>query len=580
MQQNDTDTWVYEYGREETSMWERIRTFFAAPVFDGDEDKTRAAALLNPLIFALFVVVVLSALATVFVFAQKLGSGIAVLVVFLVTLAAKLSMQRGHIRLATVLFVTGMWVPVAAMVVLSYARSLFVVAFASLTVVVGLLLGRRASLIVAALSSLTVLVMVIVESLGYTLPDVFPSPLASGWVTLTLSLAMAVAPLNLALRSLNEALTRSRVYATELESQREQLEVLVRERTQDLARRSNYLEATSIVAQQAATITGDLDRLLTRLVRVVSEQFGFYHTGLFLLDARGMWAELRAASSPGGQRMLARGHRLEVGAEGLVGYVAAHGVPRIALDVGEDVTYFDNPDLPETHSEVALPLQIQNEVIGVLDVQSKESQAFSEEDVRVLQSLADQVAVAINNVRLLQQLREAAEAERRARGELTREMWARVLLEESGLEYVSTRGGVFPAGDVLADVDIDIATQVEHTVVDSEDATQLLVPLRSGGQVIGVLKGRKESGWSAEEISIVETLAEQLNAAMERARLYQDTQRRAAREQLVGEVTTRVRASLDLQTVLNTAAAEIREVLGLQDLMIGLAAPGADEDEE
>ena len=114
------------------------------------------------------------------------------------------------------------------------------------------------------------------------------------------------------------------------------------------------------------------------------------------------YAILRAANSPGGQRMLARGHRLQVGRVGVVGYSAGAGETRVAQDVGADVVYYDNPDMPETRSELALPLKVRNRVIGVLDVQSEEANAFSEEDVEVLLILADQIALAIENTRLLQ----------------------------------------------------------------------------------------------------------------------------------------------------------------------------------
>ncbi len=133
------------------------------------------------------------------------------------------------------------------------------------------------------------------------------------------------------------------------------LEEQVARRTAELARRTAQLEAAATVAREAAEIR-DLDTLLNETVRLISDRFGFYHAGIFLLDERGEYAVLQAASSEGGQQMLARGHRLAVGKVGIVGYVAATGQPRIALDVGEDAVFFDNPDLPLPRSAVALPL--------------------------------------------------------------------------------------------------------------------------------------------------------------------------------------------------------------------------------
>ena len=160
------------------------------------------------------------------------------------------------------------------------------------------------------------------------------------------------------------------------------------------------LKAASDVAREASAIH-DLDRLLEDTVNLISERFGFYHAGIFLIDERNEYAILCAASSEGGKWMLARNHKLSVGKVGIVGFVAWKGEPRIALDVGDDAVYFNNPDLPQTRSEMALPLRARQKTIGVLDVQSTQAGAFVEEDISILQTLADQLALAIDNARLL-----------------------------------------------------------------------------------------------------------------------------------------------------------------------------------
>jgi len=177
---------------------------------------------------------------------------------------------------------------------------------------------------------------------------------------------------------------------------------------EETERRAAQLAAAAEVARDATAIL-DVDQLLDETVHLISEQFGFYHAGVFLVDEPGEYAVLHAASSAGGQRMLERGHKLAVGKVGIVGYVAGTGEPRVALDVGEDAVFFDNPDLPETRSEMALPLISRGRVIGVLDVQSTETAAFSEEDVTTLQTMADQLAIAIENARLYQEAVHTAE---------------------------------------------------------------------------------------------------------------------------------------------------------------------------
>ena len=172
-------------------------------------------------------------------------------------------------------------------------------------------------------------------------------------------------------------------------------------------RRASHLEAGAKVAQVIGSIF-DPEQLLERAAFLISQSFGFYHTGIFLVDDTEEWAILRAASSKGGRQMLEHGHRLRRG-EGMVGWVLVHREPRVALDVGKDAVHFANPFLPATRSEVALPLMVGNRLIGVLDVQSTEEAAFDQDDVRALTFLAAQLAVAINNALRLRS--EAAQLE-------------------------------------------------------------------------------------------------------------------------------------------------------------------------
>jgi len=366
-----------------------------------------------------------------------------------------------------------------------------------------------------------------------------------------------------------------------LESERANLEERVAERTEAATRRARYLEAFAIVAREAAGVIEDSEELLLRVVNLISEQFGFYHTGLFLNDEGGDWAELKAASSEGGQRMLASGHRLLIGFQGIVGYVAQRGQPRIALDVGDDAVFFDNPNLPDTRSEIALPLQVRGQVIGVLDVQSTERQAFEDDDIAVLQSIADQVALAISNARLFTMAQESIEAERRIRGDLSLDGWYKLLQTEQDLSARSTQPGVSSAGDVWFP-EMGMALQGTEPVIDSETQVRIAIPVRVAGQTIGVVAARKSPSaghWSSEEVGILTTLTEQLNAAVERARLYRQAQLVASREQTITEVGARLRASLQMETILQTAVREIGQAMGLDDLTIelhDLSSPAAE----
>ena len=188
----------------------------------------------------------------------------------------------------------------------------------------------------------------------------------------------------------------------------EELELQVATRTAELGRRTTQLQVAAEVARDATT-AHDLDELLSRSVNLVARRFGFYHAGIFLTDERDEYAAPRAATGEAGRQMLDHGHRLKVGEEGIVGHVCASGEPRISLDVGTDAIHFDNPWLPDTRSEMALPMRVGGRIIGALDVQSSQEAAFDQDDVEILQILADQLAVAIERTRLFEQVQATLE---------------------------------------------------------------------------------------------------------------------------------------------------------------------------
>lgn len=337
------------------------------------------------------------------------------------------------------------------------------------------------------------------------------------------------------------------------------LEERVTRRTRELSQRSIQLEAASYVAREAAGIR-DVEHLLDQIVDLISDRFGFYHAGIFLIDEPRKYAVLQAASSEGGERMLARKHRLKVGEEGIVGYVAGFGEPRIALDVGEDAVFFDNPDLPDTRSEMALPLGVRGRVIGVLDVQSTESGAFSDEDVSVLQTMADQVALAIDNARLLAEAEERIQEIHTLLRSESRGGWQEMTEARPGWRYVYGSTGAESGGGE-----------------SGAEAGVLSVPLRVRGVAVGKVHLRLgDRTPTPEERALVREVLEQAGQALESARLFHETQRRAARERLTGEITARIRETLNVDSVLQTAAREIGESLGLQDVTIELG-PGNGE---
>ncbi len=354
-----------------------------------------------------------------------------------------------------------------------------------------------------------------------------------------------------------------------LEEERANLEQRVQERTDELERRAVQLRAAAEVGNAAASIQ-DLDSLLDQTVRLLSLRFGFYHAGIFLLDEAGKFAVLRAANSEGGERMLKRGHRLEVGRIGIVGYVADRGEARIALDVGADAVYFNNPDLPSTRSEMTLPLRVAGKILGVLDIQSIEPLAFAEEDIETLQIVADQLAISIENSRLLAESRVAVEATRRAYGETASAAWKERFDANAGIGFRANEKGSVSQSNINIWSAEERQSAMETKIVASNDGNIIYVPILVREETIGILKLTKPDHvkWNDTETQTAETLADQLSGALESARLFDNAQRRAAKEQALSEITSKISASINMRNVLQTAVEELGRAIPGSDVII------------
>lgn len=368
---------------------------------------------------------------------------------------------------------------------------------------------------------------------------------------------------------------------TELEDLTTTLERRVNDRTTELETAN---KRTSSRAAQLQTITElseaiaqlqDLGELFNSAVNLISARFGFYHVGIFLIDNDRDNAIMQASNSEGGQKMLARGHRLKLGT-GVVGFAAQTGQPRIALDVGADAVFFNNPDLPTTRSEVALPLKARGETFGVLDVQSTEPGAFSNEDLQVLTALSNQVAIAFENTRLLTETRAALAQVQEVYDEFTRAEWSRAAAkaEQAGFRYQSGRIEMIENALNTPEVVSAVATGevvTNQAAGSKEKRPTVAVPVKLRGEVIGILQiesNDSDRSWQTDEISLVEAVAERAAFAMENARLFQDARKRASKERLISEATTKISGALSLENILQTTAQELERVLGGSEVLI------------
>jgi GAF domain-containing protein/HAMP domain-containing protein len=329
--------------------------------------------------------------------------------------------------------------------------------------------------------------------------------------------------------------------------------------TSDASRRADEFEAITRVTKAIGS-TRDMDELMPLVASVISEFFGYYHVGIFLNDEASGQANLIAANSEGGRKMLARHHSLRIGEQGIVGYVAARGESRVARNVGEDIVFFNNPDLPRTKSEAALPLRTADRILGVLDMQSTMEDAFTPDDLRILATLADQVVLSIENARLFETTRRSLMETETLYRQYLQDAWRRVDPDEqvAGYRY-SPRGSAplrqgSPPGTADGFGALGRAGQAEP----------ITVPIKLRGQAIGDLVVQRPAAgeWTQDQIDLVQAVADRVALSVENARLFDVTSRRAERERLVAEIAAKIRSTNDPQAMMDTALRELRQALG------------------
>jgi GAF domain-containing protein/HAMP domain-containing protein len=424
--------------------------------------------------------------------------------------------------------------------------------------------------------------------------------------------------------------------ATQLRRLVGNLEDRVAERTLNLERRTGQLRAVADIARDITMLT-DLQALLEQAVQLVRQRFDFYHAGVFLLDESGEYAVVRAATGDSGRRMVENGHRLRVGRGeqgdpvGIVGSACGSGQPHLSQDVTLDPSYFKNPFLPDTRSEMALPLRLAAyternpageprtntpRVIGVLDVQSTRPNAFDEGDITVLQLLADQIAIALNNARLIQELNNSMQELEQAYRAMTQQTWSvytRQKPQAIGFRY---NPGVNRSGEASFDVDripaeiaqnihpisvSEVAALFDQDLIDSNqdgdagarpDGTKnlptgdqaqnlegavLSVPVRLRGQQIGMIRLRFDpaslpgsENIPADLAELVNEVGARLGLVLESTRLLHEAQRLAAREQQINRIAGEMRGSVDLEAILQSTVRELGRALGARRTYIQL----------
>lgn len=324
-----------------------------------------------------------------------------------------------------------------------------------------------------------------------------------------------------------------------------QLSVLQGSLEKQVQERTSRLRAT-VQVSNAITAILDTDELIERVVNVIAEEFDYYYAALFLTDVSGRWAELRAATGDAGRVLRANHHRLEIGSRNMVGRSIQTREPVVAMNTAEAPARFENPLLPYTRSEIALPLIVGDRVYGALDAQSTREGEFTPEVIETLKTMANQVAVALDNAHSFQNAQRSIQDMQSIQRQYLMNAWEGFTRENGLLDY--TIGETEPG---------EIVTETE-------------VPLTLRDQPIGVIQVTGGRDWTPEERSMIEAIAAQAALALENARLVEESQSSARREHVVAEITGKIWTSTTTDSILQTAARELGRVLETDEVTIEL----------
>lgn len=563
-----------------------IRRLLAPPILP-DAERTRVARLVHTVLL-----IMISATLLAFFVAPLFKNPLPVIAgissVLFSELAAFALLHTGRVRAAALVLVSGMWLGGTGITLISegVANSGFIVLIL-VVVIAGLTLGARASLLFAGISSITGVVLLIAKLNNLLIAPLIPLQQPGFLIVAVVIFFAAAGLIGLATNSLREAVEQARENESaqiqanrELDAVRATLEEQVERRTRELQQRSSYLQAVVEVSHATTSIL-NTTQLMNEAVELIRTQFGLYYVGLFILDPSNEWAILRAGTGRAGQTMIARGHRIQYGA-GMVGWSIANAQPRIAADIEKDSVRLATAELPETRSEAAFPLRSRGKVLGAMTVQSVKPEAFGEVEISTFQSLADQLAIGLDNAHLFDDSQRALREAQQATRQSSRTAWEAYLRSGVNLTFRYDDGQIVSVANQLptgikqlseSAAQPAASAALASGLAKADHSDRISLPISVRDQTVGLVhfsKGAAEQSWTDDELAILKTIVEQLGIALDSSRLYAETQHRAEQERLIGEITSRMRESLDVEAVLQTAAEEIYQTLNLDNLIIQL----------
>lgn len=432
---------------------------------------------------------------------------------------------------------------------------LYLLAFVTVTSV---LLNRRFSIAALVMSNGALIISgYLIVNGRVSLP---PAIIASGIVSVQLwnetciffgiVSNLVVLTITTLISGLENAFYRVERLSQDLSKERFSLQDRVEKRTEEIQYRMRQVLTASEISQTIVSLR-DPHQLLGQIVELIRERFDLYYVGVFILDKSNN-AILQAGTGEAGAKMVEIGHHLVVGGNSMIGWCIVNRQARVALDVGTEAVRFNNPYLPNTRSEMAIPIISRNEVFGALTIQSDHPNAFGEEDIQILQGVANSMAIALENMKLFQQAQESIEEVRTLNREYLREAWSQVTDELGNLSYTYE--------------DQDAATSAPGKVVN--------IPLTLREQVIGQITLETETAHlTSDQLEFIDAVTTQTALALENARLLEETQRRAAQEQTLNKLTTEFSRAFSIDDILKIALRQLSELPSVSEVSVHLSPP-------
>jgi GAF domain-containing protein len=559
-------------------MLDSIKRIFAPPVFE-DEEKNRIARMLNVVLLAIIFLVGMLTVVRGISGTMFGNSTIINFSLFLVAVILQFIMRRGYVQATSILLITLSWIALTFQAWSADGiRDAAFIAYIVVVLLANLLLGWQAGTIFAGVSILAAWGFAYVEDTG--LIQVNADKPYSLALDLTVIFGLSAVAMALTITGLTNALQRATSSERSLVESNRELRTLSESLEQKVATRTHRLGIIAAMTEHLNAIL-NLDELLNEVVNELKNNFNYYHAQIYLMDKEQEKLVMRAGTGTAGAEMKARGHNISMqAATNLVVRAARTGKPVRIDNVQESPDWLPNLLLPDTYAEIAVPIILDEKVVGVLDIQQDEIAGFDEGDANLLRSLANQVSVAIRNARVFAEVEATLNELREAQQKYVEQAWQKSRISDKVRHLYAS-----PTFAIAEDEQLQLVgetrklalAQQRPVIVESENdnnGESLVAPINLRDKTIGVLRIRakddNQKTWGEEDVAMIEAIVDQVAQTAENLRLFEDTRGRASREQIIRQITEKMRTATNMEELIKTTANELGQQLNAGYVVLDL----------